>query len=297
MENFTKKNRKLEIDKNFFKNLNEEIEGEDFYFSLGFFSIKLKLEKEIYDIISKRFENKKGAFSVEPKIYRSPISHFKYKVGNPVIYNIDFIENKKKLIFYGYNFASYIDFENLEKPILALGDVDNNILSGEIENFLRVYSGLVLLRFNSFLFHSSAVLIEKEAYVFFGPSGAGKSTIVNFFKNEGFSVLSDDLNILILEKDLKIMSSPYLSEVDKAEEGIWPVKKIYYLKKDKENFIEKADLLSQKAYVFSSLPVLNSIKYFQEEIFSIISNIIKLKEVAVLHFKKDKEIVEWLQSI
>lgn len=295
MEYSKRKAGKLILEEKFFKDLKDPYKGEDYYFSLGFFSIKLKLRKKVLSILSKKFKDKKGDFFVEPKVFKSPLRHFKYKKGNPETYTIDFIEKGEKLIFFAYNFAALIDLKNLEDAILAIGDIDEETLSGEIENFLRVYSGLILPKYKAFLFHSSAVLTEKGALVFFGPSSAGKSTIANIFKNEGFKVLSDDLNILYLKKGLEVMPSPFLSEVDRAEEGIFPVQRIFYLKKDKENFIEKASSLSQRAYLYSSLPVLNTLKFFQKEIFSIISDIIKLKEVEVLHFKKDKEIIKWLR--
>lgn len=295
MEYFKREKGKLILEENFFQSLKEPYEGEDFYFSLGFFSIKLKLRREVLNILSKKFENREGGFSVKPKIFKSPLRDFKYKKGNPEIYTIDFIEKREKLIFFAYNFAAIVDLKNLEDATLAIGNIDDETLSGEIENFLRIYSGLILPKYKAFLFHSSAVLTEKGVFVFFGPSSAGKSTLANLFKNEGFKVLSDDLNILLLKKGLEVMASPFLSEVEKAEGGIFPVQKIFYLKKDDKNFIEKASSLSQQAYLFSSFPVLNTLKFFHKEIFSIISDIIKLKEVEVLHFKKDKEIVKWLK--
>ncbi|MEJ5166285.1 MAG: hypothetical protein WHV67_04570 [Thermoanaerobaculia bacterium] len=295
MEYFKREKDKLILEEDFFRNLKEPYEGEDFYFSLGFFSIKLKLRKKVLDILSMKFKDKKGDFCVEPKIFKSPLRDFKYKKGNPEIYTIDFIEKGEKLIFFAYNFAALIDLKNLEDATLAVGDIDDETLSGEIENFLRIYSGLILPKYKAFLFHSSAVLTEMGAFVFFGPSSAGKSTIANIFKDEGFKVLSDDLNIFLLKDKLEVMASPFLSEVDKAEEGIFPVQRIFYLRKDEKNFIEKASSLSQQAYLFSSLPVLNTLKFFHKEIFSVISDIIKLKEVEVLHFKKDKEIVKWLK--
>lgn len=295
MENLEKENGKFKLDKNFFENLNGPYEGEEYYFSLGFFSIKLKLKKRVLEILSKKFKEKKGDFFVEPKIYRSPVKHFKYKTGNPEIYNINFIEEDENLIFFAYNFGSLLNLKDLTNVTLALGDVEEDILAGEIENFLRVYSALLLPKYKAFLFHSSAALTDKGAYVFFGPSSAGKSTMANLFKNEGFKILSDDINILFFKDGIEVMASPFLSEVEIAEEGIFPVERIFYLKKDVENYVEKVSPLSQQAYLFSSFPVLNTLKFFHKEIFTLVSNIIKLKEVEVLHFKKDKEIVKWLK--
>lgn len=288
---------KTKIDEIFFKNLKEKYKGIDFYFSLGFFSINLKLSEGVFDIFSKKFKNKKNKLFVEPEIFKSPINNFNYLIGNPAIYNITFKENKNKLIFYAYNFASILNLKKQSNCILALGQEKNEIIANEIENFLRVYSSIILPKFNSFLFHSSAVLTKKGAFVFFGNSGAGKSTIANIFKSENFKVLSDDLNILILKNGLQVTSSPFLSEIDQAEEGIFPVKKIFYLKKDKENFIEKITTLQQRAYLFASIPVLNSMKFYQNEIFLKVSEIINYNEVNILHFKKDKEIIKCLQSI
>lgn len=288
---------KTKIGESFFKNLKEKYIGLDFYFSLGFFSVKLKLKEEVFDVFLKKFKNQKNEFFVEPEIFKSPINNFNYLIGNPAIYNITFKENKNKLIFYAYNFASILNLKKTSACILALGQEKNEIIANEIENFLRVYSSIILLNYDSILFHSSAVLTKKGAFVFFGNSGAGKSTIANIFKSENFKVLSDDLNILILKNGLQITSSPFLSEIDQAEEGIFPVRKIFYLKKDKENFIEKIPPLQQNAYLFGSIPVLNSIKFYHNEIFLKVSKIIKYNEVEILHFKKDKELIKCLQLI
>lgn len=288
---------KTKIDEIFFKNLKKKYKGLDFYFSLGFFSVKLKLNKDVFDVFSKKFKNQRSEFFVEPEIFESPINNFNYLIGNPAIYNITFKENKNKFIFYAYNFASILNLKKPSNCILALGQERCDIIANEIENFLRVYSSIILPNYDSILFHSSAVLTKKGAFVFFGNSGAGKSTIANIFRSENFKVLSDDLNILILKNGLQIASSPFLSEIDCAEEGTFPVKKIFYLKKDKENFIEKISPIQQKAYFFASIPVLNYIKFYHNEIFLKISEIINYNEVEVLHFKKDKELIKCLQSI
>lgn len=297
MEFTEEKNQDFIISQKFFEGLNEKIKGKKFYFNLNFFSIELELKENLYGIFEKKFKNKKEKVNFSPIILNANISSLKKENLSNREYNINFYEKGKNLIFSSPNFSAITNLEDLKKTKLAIFNLEEKIYADEIENFLRVYSALILKNFNSFLLHSSAVLIKDSALVFFGPSGAGKSTIAKIFKKEGFKTLSDDLNVLNYNNFVKIFSSPFLSEIKEVEKGIFPVKKIFYLKKDKKNFIEKIPKISQKAYLISCIPVLNFIKYYQEEIFNIVSNVTDKIEVEVLHFKKDMEVIRWLQLI
>ncbi len=288
----------LQIDEDFFNNLKRERKGEDFYFPLNFFSINLNLKKEIVEILSKKFKNEKSKINLRPKIFHSPIKEFKKTKKRPYVYDITFIENNKDLIFYAYNFASILNLKNPKKCTLILGKEKYEKIASEIENFLRVYSAIILPSFNSLILHSSAVLLGDKALIFLGPSGAGKSTIAKLFLKSKFKTLSDDLNILNIQREnLWVSASPFLSEIKRAEGGKYEVEKIFYLNKSNENSLSKIPKLRQRAYLFTVMPVLNSLKYFQKGIFSFISKVLDLKEVEVLNFKKDEEIVRWLKSI
>ncbi len=288
----------FQINEDFYDGLKEAEKGEDFYFPLEFFSINLNLKKEVAEILSKKFKNEKSKINVKPKIFYSPVKEFKKTKKSPYVYDITFMENNKNLIFYAYNFASILNLQNPKKCTLILGNERDEKIASEIENFLRVYSAIILPSFKSVLLHSSAVLLGDKALVFFGPSGAGKSTIAKLFLKSKFKTLSDDLNILSLKNQkLFVSTSPFLSEVKRVEKGKYEVKKIFYLNKSNENSLSKIPKLKQRAYLYTVMPVLNSLKYFQRGIFSYISKVLDLKEVEVLNFKKDEEIVKWLKSI
>lgn len=60
----------------------------------------------------------------------------------------------------------------------------------------------VLLERNAFLLHSSVVMLEGKAVLFFGPSGAGKSTQAALWKSHlGAEILNGDRCVIMLRED------------------------------------------------------------------------------------------------
>jgi hypothetical protein len=71
--------------------------------------------------------------------------------------------------------------------------------AGAIENVLRAIVSYRLLEVGGALLHSAGIVAEDGAWLFLGRSGAGKSTLARLSLDEGRSVLSDDLNAVVLE--------------------------------------------------------------------------------------------------
>jgi hypothetical protein len=71
--------------------------------------------------------------------------------------------------------------------------------AGALENVLRVVASYRLLEVGGVLLHSAGIVVDGGAWLFLGRSGAGKSTLARLSLDEGRSVLSDDLNAVVLE--------------------------------------------------------------------------------------------------
>jgi hypothetical protein len=114
---------------------------------------------------------------------------------------------------------------------------------------------------SSFFLHSSAVVLNNEAFVFTAPSGTGKSTHsklwVDTFQGSTF-ILNDDLPILkpVREK-MFIYGSPWagqnhLQVNDKAE-----VSSICFIEQASENWVNRIDSIEALPLLMRQLYILN----------------------------------------
>lgn len=76
--------------------------------------------------------------------------------------------------------------------------------------FLTSGIGYLLLLRGSFPLHASAVDLGKECILFMGDRGAGKSTTAAQFLEAGYSLLSDDVSILEIDKNGGVQTYPSL---------------------------------------------------------------------------------------
>lgn len=85
----------------------------------------------------------------------------------------------------------------MDTPVHLLVHVDAAPwFGGVLENFLRVLVAYDVLECGGVLLHSAAIVKNGRAAVMFGHSGAGKSTASAIALANGYSVISDDINII-----------------------------------------------------------------------------------------------------
>ena len=230
------------------------------------------------------------------RCYPSPKPQFKARKTVPEEYRIDFAEQGEHLSFYAYYAAARLHLET-GTALAALGEGPEGHLPGEVENILRILSSALLVGDEAFLLHSSAVVTPGGALVFIGHSGAGKSTSALMFQEAGHPVLSDDLNILCRRNGRwEVQASPFLSEVKRVLPGRHPIRALYFLFQDRENFVVEPPAASRMAYIYSNLVVVNGIPGLCPGIFNLLGDLARSVPVRGLHFKKDKELVPWLLS-
>lgn len=229
-------------------------------------------------------------------VHPSPKPQFKARLQIPEEYRIDFVEQGDYLSFYAYYAAARLHLGS-GTAVAALGSGAEPHLPGEVENLLRILSSALLVGDEAFLLHSSAVVTPEGALVFVGHSGAGKSTSALMFQEAGHPVLSDDLNILCRRNGRwEVQASPFLSEVKRVLPGRHPIRTLFFLFQDRDNFIVEPPAASRMAYIYSNLVVVNGIPGLCPEIFNLLGDLTRSVPVRGLHFKKDKELVPWLLS-
>lgn len=101
---------------------------------------------------------------------------------------------------------------------------------GGMENYLRWTLADLTLQGGAFILHSSGVVREGRAYVFFGHSGAGKSTVAGL--SEGCQILSDDLVLLSRDGERWMASTtPFWGTFPQQakDKGTYPLEGLYRL--------------------------------------------------------------------
>lgn len=90
----------------------------------------------------------------------------------------------------GEGFEGVLDFE------LGRGSATIPDSLAHLDLFVRIALGGLLLREGSTLLHSAAVVRDHFGVVFSGPSGAGKSTIARVCREDGQTVLADEMVVV-----------------------------------------------------------------------------------------------------
>jgi len=90
------------------------------------------------------------------------------------------------------------------------------------------------------LIHGCGIDDSGEGILFAGNSGAGKSTIARLLTNKGVKVLNDD-RVIIRKKfgSFWMYGTPWHGEVKECLPEKVPLKKIFFIKHSKNNFIRK----------------------------------------------------------
>ncbi len=140
-----------------------------------------------------------------------------------------------------------------EAEISALLKRAPNLTPGEAEYLLlgsAFYSAL--LDYGGFFLHSSAVMVDGEAYLFSAPCGTGKSTHtqlwLRYFGEQRAQILNDDKPaIRLFDGRIMACGTPFSGKTDLSQNKIVPVKGICFIEQSPQNRI--IQMPSSKAIV------------------------------------------------
>jgi len=216
------------------------------------------------------------------------------------VYRIEFSKKGSILFFWSYYFACRYDPEKKDGVLVICTGKKIN-LRQVIENFMRIIFSYIALYNGSFFLHSSGIVKDKKAHIFFGHSGAGKTTIVAFSK--GLPLLSDDQVLVYLKED-----KPYASGVPfsggerfrQEEDAIkfsnvneeFEVAGFYWLVKDKDTFLEPLPLIHAAAKLASAIPFIKDSPFPMQDALNLATEIAQRAKIFALHFRKDDSFLQ-----
>jgi hypothetical protein len=195
------------------------------------------------------------------------------------------MRNGLRVCSYGFA-ASYDPPSRLSVLSLAEEPEDRRRLS--FENFLRVITSWLALDEGGFLFHSSALVHDGEAYLFFGPSGAGKTTCCRLA--EGLAEpLNDDLVLVRRAEDTGIWVAaavPFTGVYGPREEAFHPVAGLYALVQDDTTVVEPLSMAAGVVQVLGSVPFMEE-RPTDGTLADRVEELVRAVPVRRLRFRKD----------
>ena len=153
------------------------------------------------------------------------------------------LQRSEKYLCDGASGASDMVIPYPEEQIKALCRREAHITADDAENMLTAeFFYKELLKFDGFMLHSSAVVVDGRAYLFSAPSGTGKSTHTSLWLKvfgERAYILNDDKPALRFSESGEIIAygTPWSGKSELNVNTGMPVQGICVLERAEENFI------------------------------------------------------------
>ena len=152
-----------------------------------------------------------------------------------------------------------------------------------------------LLSYNGCLLHSSAVVVDNEAYLFSADSGIGKSTHTSlwlkYLSEKNPYVINDDKPaIRIMENDIYCYGTPFSGKYDINENKRVKLKAICFIEQSDQNIIKKVET-KEAINLFFRQTVTKLSKSNMNKFFDILEIILKEIPIYKLSCNMSKEAV------
>lgn len=167
------------------------------------------------------------------------------------------------------------------------------------ENCFRVLSAYRLLEVGGVVLHSSCVVDDGKARVFFGHSGAGKTTIARRALASGRKVLSDDINALrATDSVVRVEKMPFAGELGHTNEkvGPFPVTSLSRIEQSTRDLWRPLSAGSAVASVLSCIPFLNGDPYRLPALMDNLENLVRTTPTGALEFSLSGDLWSALEA-
>lgn len=161
--------------------------------------------------------------------------------------------------------------------------------AGVLENLARLLMAYDVLHDGGVMLHCAALVKSDRASVLFGHSGAGKSTTSEIALGKGYSVISDDINIIDSHLDgWRVSPVPFSGTLNAMSDIKTPVSlnKIYRLHQSTEDRVAPCSAARAVSLLAGSAPFINQDKYRVEQLVDILTNLSLEVSVQDLYFTR-----------
>jgi len=186
------------------------------------------------------------------------------------------------------DFAAFHPVDSEEGVLRVSEPMNVKVTVRALENYLRWTIADLIIRRGGFVLHSSGLVRDERAYVFFGHSGAGKSTVAEL--SGDLPILSDDLVLLLREDGVyKACTTPFWgSFAQEAKElAAYPIAGLFHLIQASEVRIEPIPPGLAAGMVLSCCPFVSDPTRRSDLLMPIIEDFVRNLPTYELHFRRD----------
>jgi hypothetical protein len=206
------------------------------------------------------------------------------------------IEDGRKVLL-STNFKGYGTDAERRGRVFISPDISQNAFLTAIENYFRWIVAYELVKLGGFLLHSSGIVKDGSASLFFGNSGDGKSTIAAFSESRGAKILSDDL-VIVTPKNGKYhaFGAPFFGVLpqEKKDKSAYPVKGCYRIRKSGETTLKNISMGEALGLIVPSCLYIHDRKTRNEMLLPAVTKLLSTVSFYELFFRKDDAFWELL---
>ena len=172
--------------------------------------------------------------------------------------------------------------------------------SSVFENYLRVLAAYRLLEENGAVLHSAGVTDGASAWMLLGPSGAGKTTSSRLCLEQGGSVLSDDLNAVLLPREgPRLVRLPFTGDLGERSGGApsYPLAAVLRLVKGTEDRLQPLSPAAALAALVAAAPFVNQDPWRREALLGILERLARSVPAYELVFSLHGRLWDILKAI
>jgi hypothetical protein len=176
----------------------------------------------------------------------------------------------------GISIEARLDWRPALSGSLWTPDGGEEPFAGIFENFCRVLAAYRLLETGGAILHSAGVVAAGGAFVFLGRSGAGKTTVSRLCEERGGTVLSDDMNALVLDGgSAQVAALPFTGDLGDRG-GVpsrHPLHALVRLEKSADDALAPLSRAEIAACLFACSPFVNADPHRRE---ALLGNLLRL---------------------
>jgi hypothetical protein len=190
----------------------------------------------------------------------------------------------------GPDFMAAINWSPALHGTLWIGDDDDEQFACAFENFFRVLAAYRLLQLGGTILHSACVAMDGKAFILLGHSGAGKTTFSRMALQNGWEVLSDDMNAVCLqERRWRVEKLPFAGDLGQTPTRghVYPLAGIVKLQKSGKNGLHGLTACQTLAKAFCCAPVVNGDPYRFALLLDSLETLLHAVPSATLEFSLD----------
>jgi len=138
--------------------------------------------------------------AIATRVFRAPATDFLDFDVRGWEYTLDMDHSPTGVLLAGLRLMARLDWTPELTGGLWTPEAAGEEWTSVFENYLRVLAAYRLLEAGGVVIHSAGITDGASAFLLLGPSGAGKTTSSRLCLERGASVLSDDLNAVLLRE-------------------------------------------------------------------------------------------------